>query len=305
MTAGRLQPLFPWFGGKRFAGSVIWDALGDPAHLIVPFAGGLGDLLGRPTPPRREVINDLDCYVVNFWRAVQGAPEAVWHCANGFVSEVDLQARHPWLTAREHSLREHLIADPGYYDTKVAGWWVCGVSVWIGTGWCDPRTVHQQRIPRAYPGGIHIRSLADVRAVAARLRRTIVTCGDWRRVLTPAYLGLGGGTGIILDPPYRDGKIVYADQDRSLSAAVRAWALDHGDDPNLRIVLCGYEGEHELPPSWRVVSWHSRGGYGNQRRDGRPTNTRRERLWLSPQCLPTEHHHDERPLTTPSPRPSF
>jgi len=123
-------------------------------------------------------------------------------------------------------------------------------------------------------------------ALAERLRRVRVCCGDWSRVLTPAVLNNhGGATGVVLDPPYdqreRTGNI-YA-QDTDVSAAVRAWAVEHGADPGLRIVLCGYEGEHEMPPSWRVVEWSALGGYARSER-GR-ANRHRERLWLSPACL--------------------
>ena len=71
----------------------------------------------------------------------------------------------------------------------------------------------------------------------------------------------------------------------SLSADVRAWAIEHGDDPRLRIVLCGYEGEHAMPSSWRVAPWKAAKGYGNATGN---KNATRERLWLSPHCLGDE-----------------
>lgn len=30
---------WPWFGGKAYAAPAIWNALGDPAHYVEPFAG--------------------------------------------------------------------------------------------------------------------------------------------------------------------------------------------------------------------------------------------------------------------------
>ncbi len=55
----------------------------------------------------------------------------------------------------------------------------------------------------------------------------------------------------------------------------------------LRIVLSGYEGEHDALQSkgWRVVSWKANGGYGNAAGN---ENGKRERLWLSPHCLGDE-----------------
>jgi hypothetical protein len=91
---------------------------------------------------------------------------------------------------------------------------------------------------------------------------------------------------VLLDPPYGAAatrrKHLYAIDSEEVSARVRQWALDHGNDPRLRIVLCGYEGEHAMPSTWRCVAWKARGGYSNQDREN--TNALRERLWLSPHC---------------------
>jgi hypothetical protein len=68
---------------------------------------------------------------------------------------------------------------------------------------------------------------------------------------------------------------MYAEDDRDdVSAAVRAWAIDHGADPQFRIALCGYAGEHEMPPTWSCVMW--RAAFGNRRG---------ECIWFSPHCV--------------------
>lgn len=75
---------------------------------------------------------------------------------------------------------------------------------------------------------------------------------------------------------------LYAHEDATASDRARAWCLAHGEDPTLRIVLAGLDGEHaELDGhGWRVVSWTGASGYA--RVSG---NRHRERLWLSPHCL--------------------
>ncbi len=173
--------------------------------------------------------------------------------------------------------------------------------------------------PRAYsPGrrpqmsdagsGVHLPSLGNDRgingvaappcadwflALQARLRRVRVACGDWKRVLGPSVLGKGknvGGRrpcGVFLDPPYdheHRAAYLYAEDSPLLSAEVRLWAIEHGDDPELRIALCGYEGEHEMPPSWTVYSWTAARGYAGADND----NRERERIWFSKHCLPIE-----------------
>jgi len=62
-----------------------------------------------------------------------------------------------------------------------------------------------------------------------------------------------------------------------LSELTRAWAIEHGENPQLRIALCGWEGEHEMPRRWTRIAWRSKGSGKNRGK---------ERIWFSPQCLP-------------------
>lgn len=66
----------------------------------------------------------------------------------------------------------------------------------------------------------------------------------------------------------------------------REWAIEQGSNPDMRIALCGYEGEHELPVGWECLEWQAQGGYANQRKSGAGYENRlRERIWFSPHCL--------------------
>ena len=69
-TQETLRAPFPWFGGKSRAAPLVWAALGDVSNYVEPFAGSLAVLLARPHAPRVETVNDADCYVANFWRAL-------------------------------------------------------------------------------------------------------------------------------------------------------------------------------------------------------------------------------------------
>lgn len=122
--------------------------------------------------------------------------------------------------------------------------------------------------------------------LAARLRGTRVACGDWSRVCGDSVTWRHGLTGVFLDPPYAEGNQQYAagGTGTGLSAEVRAWAIEAGRRPDMRVVLAGLDGEHDMPATWRTVPWKARGGYGST---GATTNDNRhrERLWLSPSCL--------------------
>lgn len=145
-----------------------------------------------------------------------------------------------------------------------------------------------QQMPAMNSGsGIH-RGRCDLyayfQALADRLRRVRVCCGDWSRVCTHCVTDHQGLTAVFLDPPYgekaaRD-KDLYANDDLKVAEEVRRWAIEHGDSDQFRIALCGYEGEHEMPGNWSVYPWKSHGGYSKTRK-----NSQRERIWFSPHCL--------------------
>jgi hypothetical protein len=128
--------------------------------------------------------------------------------------------------------------------------------------------------------------------LADRLRHVRVTCGDWSRVCGPSPTFKLGLTGVFLDPPYgteaKRQSDLYTHDDLSIAADTLRWCLDNGDNPLLRIALCGYAGEGHEPledAGWSVVAWKGGGGYGGQRTNGSNDNADRERIWFSPHCL--------------------
>lgn len=145
---------YPWFGGKRRCAHIVWDYFGDVSNYVEPFFGGGAVLLGRPHAPRTETINDLDCFVANFWRAVKHDPLAVAEHCDWPVNEADLHARHRWLVEQKE-FRERMKSDPDYFDAKIAGWWVWGISQWIGSGWCSRPEWEGRTLPGRASRGVH------------------------------------------------------------------------------------------------------------------------------------------------------
>lgn len=380
-----LKAPFPYFGGKRAVASLAWSRLGPVRNYVEPFCGSAAMLLARPDRPQIETINDADCYVANFWRATQYAPEAVVDACDWPVNEADLHARHRYLVLSDDAaaFRERMKTDPTYFDARIAGWWAWGACCWIGGGWCRPTDVNSQRpdvgdgalrgVHRKMPEiaqrmvgrGVHSGKLKqcmpDTSAASLgkgvhkqaqsvgmhakrpqlqqggtgrgvhtgrpqladqysrgrgvhgndhasacdqrrdwllnwfgqlrdRLRSVRVCCGDWSRVCgsrsVTTRIGL---TGVFLDPPYskesgRDMEL-YATESADVAHDVRAWCLEHGDNPQMRIALCGLAGEHDEleAQGWDMVVWKAHGGYGN--RNSANTNKHRERIWFSPHCL--------------------
>ena len=160
----KLKAPFPAFGGKSRISYVVWQYLGNPANYIEPFCFSAANLLGRPHHPKIETINDENCYVSNFWRAIQADPDKVAEFADWPVNEADLHSRHRWLMGidskplnfdtpflsaawkngwyptagaqRIADFRHRMRTDPDYFDCRVAGYWCWGACCWIGGGWC-------------------------------------------------------------------------------------------------------------------------------------------------------------------------
>jgi DNA adenine methylase len=301
-----LSAPFPWFGGKSRAAHLIWPRFGDVPNYVEPFAGSLAVLLARPHPAKTETINDLDCYVANFWRAVQHDPAGVATFADWPVNEADLLARHEWLINLA-GFRQQMRSDAYYYSPKIAGWWVWGLCCWIGSGWCRERGdghppeqlphlgdagrgIHRSKLPHLGDAGRGDALRAWIQALSERLARIRVACGNWDRVLGPSVTEKHGLTAVLLDPPYSASEhdLDYSASSGDVAAEVRAWALLNGANASLRIALCGYDGEHDMP-GWTSVEWKNRGGYGSQA-DGRGRdNAERERIWFSPHCLDVFH----------------
>ena len=311
-----LSAPFVWFGGKSRAAPIIWQHLGTPNNYIEPFFGSGAILLGAPVIARYETVNDKDGFVCNAWRAITYAPAKVAHYATWPLNENDLHARHAWLLRKRKHLTARLSGDPTFYNAKIAGWWLWGIACWIGNGWCNgvgawyvkkgklvKRTTAKQEVSR---DGVHMQGHSMVQAyrsgvacykneedlyrymhaLAERLQHVRVCCGNWSRVLgtTPSKnLGL---TAIVLDPPYSADRTanVYAVDDMHVAKAVRKWAIKHGDDPQLRIVLCGYDQEHAMPTAWKRVGWVASGGYSRSKTTEN-MNKFKETLWFSPHCV--------------------
>lgn len=323
----------------------MWSALGDCDNYIEPFAGSLAVLLGRPVwhTGTTETVNDKDQYLANFWRALSHDPDAVAYHADWPVNEADLFARHMWLVSEgQRQMAAGMDADPDWYDAKIAGWWVWGISQWIGSGWCagtGPWAVQDgevtsnagQGVNRQRPhlgnagAGVNrqLPHLGDagrgvkrqlphlgnagqgeglmprndalygyMAELAARLCNVRVVCGDWQRVVTNGAMAYGSTVGVFLDPPYSDeaerDMTLYAVDSGDVAHDVRRWAIANGDNPRLRIVLAGYEGEHDMPSTWRMQAWKAGAAYNtrNNAENGgtNQENRHKERLWYSPHC---------------------
>lgn len=277
---------FPYFGSKRKVAAQIWQQFGDPKAYIEPFCGSLAVLLNRPDFGHSvtEIVNDADGLLVNFWRAVQSDPEAVAENADFPVSATDLTARHKLLLEAADQLQKRLENDSDYFDAKIAGWWVWGMS--SGRKFC---VEGKRPTPCNERSGLGLQRVGNCDLIEYfgslrdRLRRVQIHAGDWKRLISPSLMAQGNGTtAILLDPPYstssgRSKTKLYRIDDFEVAREAAKWAVEHGNDPLLRIAFCGMVGEHQFPAGWEEYSWINHGG--------RQGTRDRERIWFSPHCV--------------------
>jgi DNA adenine methylase len=311
-----LKSPYPFFGGKSAVATEVWRRFGSVQNYVEPFFGSGAILLSRPKPiGGAETVNDLDGFIANFWRAVQSDPARVASFADWPASENDLHARHSWLVGQKTSLQAQLEGDPDFFDAKIAGWWIWGISLWIGGGFCsgdgpwqsiegrlitvgDQRTKGQGVMRRGLHLGDKGRGIMRrgqevyeyFEKLQARLRRVRVASGDWQRVCGESVTIKHGLTAVFLDPPYgADRDKIYNADGSGIASAVRDWCKIWGGNQKMRIALCGYTGEHESLESlgWKRHEWRAHGGYANQAKGSTrgKENKHKERIWFSPHCI--------------------
>jgi site-specific DNA-adenine methylase len=271
---------FSYFGGKRQVADQIWQRLGDPTFYYEPFVGAGGSFLGRPTAPKREVIGDSYCLVTNFWRAAKLAkPEELAELTAWPLSQLDLTARDSWLAAQKDRLHHFLSTDPFWYDLRCAAWYSWKNCVRMSYNAFG----HSLNLGGSEKGVLRKRqNLAEYfAALKQRLSNVIIHYGDWTRLTKLAESQCRDRDGAILfDPPYLYAtgrkQNCYAHDSPDVAGWVKRWAVARATThPRLRITLCGWQGEHEMPPDWEALSWRTRKGAS-------------ERIWFSPNCLKPE-----------------
>jgi len=307
MAKNDKEPPINFFGSKVKIAPAIWERLGRVDYYVEPFFGSGAVMLASPYVPEYETVNDCNGFIVNFYRSIKYNPIETAKYSQNPVFETDLHAKHIWLLSQKEKLVEQLEANPAYCNPMIAGWWCWVMSVYVGADVCsgtgpwklvdgklqksdteNPGIYKKMPDIRSYHGvnrpGIDVYRWFET--LSKRFSKTRVLCGDWTRLKSHIEGAQAEMMGVVLDPPYDNFEYVYSDGNKSVSGKVREWALEVGKRKNIRVALCGYEGEHEMPSDWEVFSWKQIGGYslmGKEDSEGRE-NRDKERIYFSPYC---------------------
>ena len=124
-TEQKLPTILPWYGGKHRMADWIVDLLPRvvPGQIYVEPFGGMAAVLRARPRARTEVFNDLDRWVVNWWRVVRDQPDRLAHMmAHSPHSRYEYHEHRSFLASLT---RDILTADE---DTRIAAahsWSVC------------------------------------------------------------------------------------------------------------------------------------------------------------------------------------
>ena len=302
----------PYFGGKRKIAQKVWAYLGDVKTYIEPFFGSGAVLLMRPRTRHEkiyELINDIDGNIANMWRALQFDIDEVEKWCDWPVNHIDLIARRKVIIESYDQLKNNLVADPEFYDAKLAGYYLWAASCWLGCGLMTKKAIpvlsgdhgiEQYRSMGKIPG---ITSDSGIIAkqdtmkeyllkIQQRIKKIKVVCGEWHQVCGGKWQENNGVVGIYFDPPYSSEdrcKDVYKYDSLDVGKAVEKWALERGNNPAYRIVISGYEGDYKnlIGSGWKVEAWVAWGGFSNMaiKKKRIKENRTLERIYISPYCI--------------------
>jgi DNA adenine methylase len=258
-------PPFAYFGGKTTLASRIVELLPAHGHYVEPYAGSLAVLLAKPRSAM-ETVNDLDGYLMTFWRVLRDRTEELVR-----VCTLTPHARG------EHAIARQLDNHEDLDELEIAR------RVWVGltqgrsgtlrhTGWRYFRDRAGSSIGMpGYLVGYIDRIVAD----AERLAGVSLECRPALEIIEK--YGQHTDTLIYADPPYLAStrgwgnnyrvEMQQPDQHRELAEALRAC---HGP-----VVLSGYASplyDDELFPDWHRVEMKAFTGNGT-------TGSRTEVLW--------------------------
>lgn len=302
--AAKLVPAFKYDGGKRDAAPLIWKRFGwDIPNYIEPFCGGLSVLLARPIydmrelepKHRRELANDTNLFLINFWRTIQQQNiEELVKRMEFPAQEEELLARRRRMMERRFELAEK-IRNVDYYDPEIAAYWLYIQRQWIGGGGDDPNTNPALKMVEALEPDFMGNSIGDhLRFIQARTRHIRFFSGDWKRPLQSATQTINiGTTGVFLDPPYINTSKIYkgrldeGDPENQVPLEARRWALEFGQYPEFRIAYCGYSHHHkgvfpEDKNGWIKKQWKIKNG---RSLPGDNKLVEIDTVWFSPHCL--------------------
>lgn len=230
-----VRPVAPYIGGKRALSKRLVAMIDQVDHKLYaePFVGMGGVFFRRASRPRKEVINDISCDVVNLFRLLQRHYQQLldvlkWQVCSRAEFDRLLRVDPEQLTDLERAAR-FLYLQRASFGGKVAGSRTYGVTRDNPARFDLNKLVPMLEDVHERLCGVDIERLPYAQLIA--------------RYATP-------GTLFYLDPPYWGctddyGKNVFSEADfellrGALEAAQGRFILSINDTPEIRAIFAGF-----------------------------------------------------------------
>lgn len=268
-----MKSLLGYYGGK--AGPVgAWILAQLPPHEIYvePF-GGMAGILMQKRPSRVEVYNDQSSALHNLLWIVREQPDELRavlkmtpYSRREFLDCVK-GVQEPGLGAVEWARRAYVVLAMSRNGSLCNTSFSFGGAKYKGSV-ADAFVNGQDRIP----------------AVAERLRRVSLECGDWHRICAQ-WDSLN--TLLYLDPPYvQDSRNSHGNYSHELKQAGHVHLLDFCSSATSAIVLSGYRNDLYREALEEGLRWVRRDfqtvAHTSAQRNKATRATRVESIWLNP-----------------------
>jgi site-specific DNA-adenine methylase len=126
------KSLFPYFGGKSEISAEVWKLLGPVKNYVEPFLGSGAVYFTSPFD-HTSTLNDFSGHMVNLWRSIKRDHAAVAEEASYLIGEHDVHACEVEALNKSDELTRRLEGDIEFYDPKLAGRYLWGLSNKIGS----------------------------------------------------------------------------------------------------------------------------------------------------------------------------
>lgn len=221
------QPL-KWHGGKHYLAPKIVSLMPPHTHYVEPYAGGLSVMLAKDPEGVSEVVNDLNCDLMNFWSVLQ---HPQWFCRFQRICEATpfSEATYERASAQLHDMDD---------DPPMAAWSFfvrCRQSLAGRMDCFAPLSKTRTRRGMNEQASAWIGAVDGLPAVHARLRRVAILNRDAVEVIRQQD---GPSTLFYCDPPYL--------QDTRTSKEVYSHEMTREQHERLLATLIGIDGKFML-----------------------------------------------------------
>jgi site-specific DNA-adenine methylase len=259
MTKTQKLKIFSYSGNKEMIAKKIWQLFDSKTigNYVEPFCGSSSILLSRPYKHRTiENINDINGLVINFFRSVKYDYKKVLESLRRPMNQIEYQAMQKFVISFANNKRNVDLLKNNYkfFNSEIAGAWAYCLNCSFLDHFQSVSTTRKNNhidkglmeigsrkvVNRFFNQNIVLEKMHE------RLLEVRMSCTNWKNLLTPAVLNVrlsGKYTAIFFDPPYENKEKTY--KAKPVSNEVRKWCIENGSNPFYKIILCGYESEHD------------------------------------------------------------